>query len=69
MSADRNAPDEFATVSISLRLTAGSEAHRMIELWDVWLMQPKREEKVRVNLDDLNGFTDVEPKRVTVACN
>ena len=117
LAVDRNAPDELASVEVSLELSAGSRADRTIELWDVWLMQPTRDvssyrlklafptgsidfdpdEQMVVDLvnvgttnadlielchqlvdvyaniryldDDMNGFADVEPRRITVGCN
>lgn len=117
LAVDRSAPGELAMVDVSLRLTAGPQADRTIELWDVWLLQPTRdvssyrlklalpggsldfdpdEQRVvdLVNVGTTNadltplchqavdvfvniryldepmvGFADVEPRRVTIACN
>jgi hypothetical protein len=128
VAVDRNAPDELATVDVSLRLTAGSAAEHTIEIWDVWLMKPAHtvssdylrlaftcsgqsrfeacaegildidpDQQLLVKLanvgttnadliplcqqavdlylniryldDPTSGFADVEPPRVTIACN
>jgi hypothetical protein len=116
LAIDRSTPDELAMVDITLELTAGSEADRTIELWDVWLMQPTRDVSefqlklalpggtldfepdqqrvvdlvnvgttnahltplcqevvdlyvtIRYLDDEMNGFGDVEPLRVTIDC-
>jgi len=104
-------------VDVSLKLSAGSDANHTVEIWDVWLMEPSRDESdhrlklalpgqtlaldpdeemvvdlvnvgttnadltslchrvvdvllnIRYLEPPMNGFTDVEPRRITVACN
>lgn len=43
VAVDRAAPDELATVHVSLRLTAGSTADHTIEIWNVSLMEPAQD--------------------------